>query len=117
LECMVKKQIRTILGSNLRKFRGRREWSQMEMAEKAEISMNFLSEIERGNKWPSSETLQNLADSLGIEVYELFRPDETEPNIGKYMERFSNDVMLAVQESVKKSLLNIKRQYRASAKR
>jgi len=62
--CMVKKQVRTILGSNLRKFRGRREWSQMELAEKAEISMNFLSEIERGNKWPSSETLQNLADSL-----------------------------------------------------
>ena len=116
--CMVKKEIRTILGSNLRKFRGCREWSQMELAEKAEISMNFLSEIERGNKWPSSETLQNLADSLDIEVYELFRSDyEIDSHIGKHMERFSNDVMIAVQESVKKSLINIKKQYRTSSKR
>ncbi|MCL2762614.1 MAG: helix-turn-helix domain-containing protein [Treponema sp.] len=110
---MEKGQIRTILGSNLRKFRAGREWSQMELAEKADISMNFLSEIERGNKWPSSETLQNLADSLDIEVYALFRPDyETSPNISKYMERFSRDVMIAVQESVKKSLHNVKKQYR-----
>ena len=116
--CMVKKQVRTILGSNLRKLRGRREWSQMELAEKAEISMNFLSEIERGNKWPSSETLQNLADSLGIDVYELFRPDyEIDSDFGKNMERFSNDVIIAVQESVKKSILNIKKQYRSLSKR
>ena len=114
---MAKKQIRTILGSNLRKFRSCREWSQMELAEKAEISMNFLSEIERGNKWPSSETLQNLADSLGIEVYELFKPVETDPDIGRHIERFSNDVMIAVQESVKKSLQNIKKQYRSLSKR
>ena len=110
--CMKKEQIRTILGSNLRKFRGCREWSQMELAEKADISMNFLSEIERGNKWPSSETLQNLADSLDIEIYELFRADhQINPKIGKYIERFSRDVIIAVEESVKKSLRNVKKQY------
>jgi transcriptional regulator with XRE-family HTH domain len=109
---MIRKQLRAILGSNLRKFRGRRKWSQMELAEKADISMNFLSEIERGNKWPSSETLQNLADSLDIEVYELFKPEDgANPNIGKFMERFSNDVLIAVQESVKKSLHNVQKQY------
>ena len=85
----------------------------MELAEKANISMNFLSEIERGNKWPSSENLQNLADSLDVEVYELFRPENAAtPDIDKYMERFSKDVMLAVQESVKKSLQNVKKQYK-----
>ena len=110
---MVRKQLRAILGSNLRKFRGRRKWSQMELAEKADISMNFLSEIERGNKWPSSETLQNLADSLNVEVYELFRPEGgVNPDIGKFMERFSKDVTIAVQESVKRSLQTVQEQYR-----
>jgi transcriptional regulator with XRE-family HTH domain len=85
----------------------------MELAEKADISMNFLSEIERGNKWPSSETLQKLADSLDVEVFELFRPeDRGNPDIGKFMERFSKDVTIAVQESVKRSLQNVQKQYR-----
>lgn len=87
----------------------------MELAEKANISMNFLSEIERGNKWPSCENLQSLADSLGVEVYELFKPEnEGEPNINKYMERFSNDVIIAVKESVKKSLKDVREQYRVT---
>jgi len=114
---MANEQLRTILGVNLRKFRNRREWSQMELAEKANISMNFLSEIERGLKWPFPETLQNLAASLDVEVYELFRPkNDADPYIVKYMERYSKDVMIAVQESVKKSLLNVKKQYRIKSK-
>jgi transcriptional regulator with XRE-family HTH domain len=115
---MAKEQLRAVLGSNLRKFRNRREWSQLELAEGANISMNFLSEVERGLKWPYPETLQNLADALGVEVYELFRPEsDADPGMGKYMERFSRDVMIAVEESVKKSLLNVKKRYRTASKR
>jgi transcriptional regulator with XRE-family HTH domain len=106
-------QIRTILGANLKRLRSRREWSQMELAEKANVSMNFISEIERGNKWPYPETLQNLAGAFGIEVYELFKPeDKADPTIQEYLDRFSADAIIAVEESVKKSLQNIRRQYR-----
>jgi transcriptional regulator with XRE-family HTH domain len=109
---MAKTSIRSILSGNLRKLRNRREWSQMELAEKADISMNFLSEIERGLKWPYPETLQNLAEALGVEVFELFRPEgEPDPGMGDYMRRFSNDVSIAVQESVNRSLQNVKKQY------
>ena len=84
----------------------------MELAEKADISMNFLSEIERGLKWPYPETLQNLAEALGVEVFELFRPEDgPDPGMGDYVRRFSNDVFIAVQESVKRSLQNVKKQY------
>jgi transcriptional regulator with XRE-family HTH domain len=115
---MENEQLRAILGANLRRFRNLRQWSQMELAEKANISMNFLSEIERGNKWPYPETLQNLADSLSVEAYELFRPEnEADPDTYKFMERFSRDVTIAVEESVKKSLQNVKKQYLASSKR
>jgi transcriptional regulator with XRE-family HTH domain len=109
---MADRQIRFILGANLKKLRGRREWSQLELAEKANISMNFLSEIERELKWPYPETLQNLAKALGVDVYELFKPEgKASPDIEEYLNRFSNDVVIAVHESVKKSLDNVKKQY------
>ena len=84
----------------------------MELAEKADISMNFLSEIERGNKWPYPDTLQNLAAALNIEVFELFK-DETgiENNDGGYLNRFSNDVVIAVEQAVKRAVHSVKKQY------
>jgi transcriptional regulator with XRE-family HTH domain len=110
---MAKEQIRTILGSNLRKYRNLREWSQMELAENADISMNFLSEIERGNKWPYPETLQNLAAALNVDVFELFRSETSmTKNKRDLMNRFSNDVITAVEQSVKKALSLVKKQYR-----
>jgi transcriptional regulator with XRE-family HTH domain len=109
---MAKEQIRALLSANLKKLRNRREWSQMELAEKAKISMNFLSEIERGNKWPYPETLQNLASALGIRVFELFKSEkDADPAIKEYMARFSRDAIIAVEESVKRSLLNVKKHY------
>lgn len=85
----------------------------MELAEKANISMNFLSEIERGLKWPYPENLQNLANALDIKAYELFKPEnESAPDIGIYIDRFSNDTIIAVQEAVRKSLRNVKKQYK-----
>jgi transcriptional regulator with XRE-family HTH domain len=109
---MGKDQIRALLGANLKKLRGRREWSQMELAERADISMNFLSEIERGIKWPYPETLQNLAGALNVEVFELFKPDESRwPDHAEQMNRFSNDVLIAVGDAVLKSLNNVKKQY------
>ena len=115
---MANEQVRTLLGANLRRFRSRREWSQTDLAERANISMNYLSEIERGLKWPYPENLQNLANALDIKVYELFKPEnETALNMEKYMERFSNDAILAVQEAVKKSLENVKKQHRIKVNR
>jgi transcriptional regulator with XRE-family HTH domain len=106
------KELRTVLGINLKKLRSRRNWSQMELAEKADISMNFLSEIERGNKWPYPDTLQNLASALNVEVFELFRNENTsESSMEEYMNRFSNDVTIAVEQAVKKAVHSVKNKY------
>ena len=110
---MAREQVRVILGANLRKFRNRRRWSQMKLAEKAGISMTFLSEIERGLKWPYPDTLQNLAAALNVEVFELFMSESgAESGGGKYMNRFSNDVVIAVEQAVKKALHSVRKQYR-----
>jgi transcriptional regulator with XRE-family HTH domain len=105
-------ELRNILSANLKKLRGHRQWSQMDLAEKAFLSTNFVSDIERGLKWPYPETLQNLAAAFGVAVYELFKPDDEEdPGIEDFINRFSNDVFIAVEKSVQKTLKSIKNQY------
>jgi transcriptional regulator with XRE-family HTH domain len=110
--------IRTVLGGNLRRLRSRRELSQTELANEANISMNFLSEIERGLKWPYPKTLQSLAEALGVEVLDFFRPidDEAVFTIENYINRFTKDAALAVERSVKSALFNIEREYRSNSR-
>jgi transcriptional regulator with XRE-family HTH domain len=48
--------------------------SQADLAEKADISIPFISEIERGNHWPQPDNLAKIALALDVEVYTLFRP-------------------------------------------
>jgi transcriptional regulator with XRE-family HTH domain len=75
--------------------------------------MNFLSGIERGRKWPYPGTLQNLAAALEVEVFEFFRSKgEETPDVEEYMNRFSNDMINAVEKSVKNAVFTIARQYK-----
>jgi len=72
---MKEQEIRGILSNNIKRCRIRDNLSQMALAEKLEISTNFLSDIERCKAWISPETLVRLAAALNIEPYELFKAD------------------------------------------
>ena len=69
------KDVRQLLAQNIKRLRETRAMSQEELAFTAGISIPFLSDIERGNKWPSPETVAKIATALGIEVFELFCPE------------------------------------------
>ncbi|MGP1523314.1 MAG: helix-turn-helix domain-containing protein [Treponema sp.] len=56
--------IRNMLAKRLKILRREKGFSQAQLAEKADISVPFLSSIERGAKWPYPETLAKLADAL-----------------------------------------------------
>jgi transcriptional regulator with XRE-family HTH domain len=71
---MEEAELRRILSTNIKYYRGLRGWSQVVLAEKINISTNFLADIETGKSWVSSLTLSKLATIFGIEVYELFKP-------------------------------------------
>ena len=64
--------IRGILARNIKSFREHRNWSQADLAEYSDISIPFLSEIERGNKWPYPDTLAKIANALDVKIHELF---------------------------------------------
>ena len=67
--------IRQTLAQNIKRFRDTRKMSQADLAFDAGISIPFLSDIERGNKWPSPETIEKISSALNIEPFQLFSPN------------------------------------------
>jgi transcriptional regulator with XRE-family HTH domain len=59
----------------LRELRAQREMTQERFAETLNISVDFLSLIERGISAPSFETLERIAKRLKIPVADLFTFD------------------------------------------
>ena len=46
--------------------------TQEDLAERADISVSFLSMIERGERAPHLQTLAHIASALEVELAELF---------------------------------------------
>lgn len=73
---MKSQELREYLSFNLKKYRKIRNWSQFDLAEKAEISEQTVNSIEGLRLWPSDKTLTKLANVLEIEIYRLFVPQK-----------------------------------------
>ncbi|MGW1740896.1 helix-turn-helix domain-containing protein [Nocardia sp. NPDC001965] len=59
---------REVLGGQLRTLRTEKRETLAETAERAGISPQYLSEVERGRKEPSSEMIAALAGALGTSL-------------------------------------------------
>ena len=93
-------ELRAVLGKGIRFYRQQRQLSQSALAEKADISITFLSNIERGIKYPTSDTLSAIANGLGVEVFELFRHDYSPIENRSLFERFKIDITKNVLETL-----------------
>lgn len=62
-----------MLGNTVRELRREAGWSQMRLAEKAELTLNYVGEIERGEKNASLETTIKIARALGVTGAELLK--------------------------------------------
>jgi transcriptional regulator with XRE-family HTH domain len=63
-----------LYAENIKRIRLEKNLSQEELAEKADISSAYVSEIENQKKIGKFETIASLADALEVEPYELFLP-------------------------------------------
>jgi transcriptional regulator with XRE-family HTH domain len=63
--------LRTLVGEVLRRHRQDQGRTLAQVAREACVSVQYLSEVERGRKEPSSEILAAVCDSLGIELSDL----------------------------------------------
>ena len=68
-----RRDVKWLFGRAVRRRRREMDWSQEELAERADLHRNYISDIERGDRNPSLENVHKLAKALGISVSELFR--------------------------------------------
>ena len=94
---MTERELLKVLSGNIKLYRGRYKWTQAELAEKINISINFLSDIETGKKWASPINLVKLAEIFNIKVYELLKPPDILPdNFNPFLEKYTEDIFKAI---------------------
>jgi transcriptional regulator with XRE-family HTH domain len=65
--------LRRLTGGVLRRQRQRQERTLREVSSAARVSLGYLSEVERGQKEPSSELLSSICDALGVPLSAVLR--------------------------------------------
>jgi transcriptional regulator with XRE-family HTH domain len=93
--------LRRVLSANIKKKRAVLGITQEKLAEKAEISINMVNDIEGCRTWVSDKTLANLATALQTDIWRLFLPDSP-----------AKDAMNTVSDfEFAHELINIKRNF------
>jgi len=96
--------IKEIFAENLKKIRRKKGLTQEKLAEKANMSLQYLALLEIARKFPSGEMLERLANALDIETYELLAVASSANN---ELELLRNDIICEVKtlnESLAKNI-------------
>lgn len=72
-------QVRTQLALNIRAIRGRKGFSQEELAFAAGLDRSYISQVERSVSNPSLKVLCSIATVLEVDVQHLFDADANTP--------------------------------------
>jgi transcriptional regulator with XRE-family HTH domain len=92
--------VKAILGKNIKFLRSRKGLTQAVLAEKADISIIFLSSIERGAKYPQADILARIAKILKVEVFELFKGDLLPSDGKEWMTNLTRDITKQINSSL-----------------
>ena len=85
----------TDIGGKIRELRIINGLTQEELADRAELTKGFISQIERNHTSPSISTLEDILQSLGVTAEEFFRNTSDEQIVfGKddYFEKIDRDL-------------------------
>jgi len=97
--------IMDILAQNVTNYRKSLHYSQEQLAEKANISVQTIRNIETARKWVSHSTVSTLSKSLNILEYQLFVPDKFYKDKKLKKPSFTN--LLSIKNSFKKEFLSL----------
>lgn len=68
--------INKIFGKRIELLRKKQNLSQEELAFRCELHRTYIGAIERGEKSPTLNTIEKIANGLNLEIIELFKKDE-----------------------------------------
>ena len=124
------KKCRELLSKNIKRYRERLGFSQLDLSLELGISATFLSSIETCQKWVSPKILSKIAKALKIEVYELFKPADSEDSsevsakvadeLVKYLnivddtlvKQIAHSIQPAIEKTIKRSITKTRRYYK-----
>lgn len=84
------------LGKNIKRLRLDRSLTQETLSESANVTAQYLSYIETGNRSPSFEFIVDIADSLKVDLIELFQ-EGIELNSSENSKEFTHKMNLISQ--------------------
>lgn len=64
------------IGSQIRRLRLARNWSQEQLAEQADLAFTYIGNIERGEANPTISVLLRIAEALEVSIGQLFAAPE-----------------------------------------
>ena len=102
-----------LIGKRIREARHKKKMTQEQLAEKAEITVVYLSELERGIKLPSLTVFVAIADALHVSTDSLLRDDLESgkeyiyDDLTKKLERLSPKQRIAVSEIIDAYIRNL----------
>ena len=71
---MDSKELQKTFSDNIKSARNRAGLSQVKLADKANLSVGYICDLESGRRWGTPDTFSKLADALGINPFELLMP-------------------------------------------
>lgn len=95
--------LRKILSTNIRTLRAKYHLTQERLAENAEISLPYLSDIEHCKTWVSDKTLIKLAKALHTEPSQLLEDINTISN--KNTEKLNEEKIAQIIYQEKKEMI------------
>lgn len=72
--------LKEIFAKNLKEKRRKSGFTQAKLAEKVDVSTHHIAMIEIGRNFPTAELIERIANTLKIEVYELFLKKALSPS-------------------------------------
>ena len=98
------------IGSKIKELRVVKGLTQEELADRAELSKGFISQVERDITSPSISTLEDILQCLGVTISEFFVKDDDEQVVFKeedYFEKEDSDLSNTIKWIIPNAQKNI----------
>lgn len=100
--------LKKLFGNNVKFYRKQMGLSQQQFAEQCSVVPNYVSEIENGKKFPSSDLIEKISSVLQVSPYVLFMDSkdfsESIQNQPLFRRKQNEEFAETIQQSIRELL-------------
>ena len=99
------------LGAKIKQIRKSKKITQEKLAEIIDVDFGYISKLEVGQNFPSIQTLNKIADTLGVDISEFFTYKDInkldlKAETTKLLDNFNQDELKIIYKVAKSIRLN-----------